>query len=99
MPKTAKIGKRTYHFPVGYIYTIQNPCIDLTAGKIRTVYRPVNENATGTIVQGGVTDNQNMYQALILNKKTKILKILSVDSLTVETKTESGNTIYVGVIA
>lgn len=75
-----QIGSSVYLFPVGYAYSISNPYIDQTVGSIRRVYRPQEENATGTIAAGGTTDTENYDVALEF--KDGILRIYSVDDLT-----------------
>lgn len=88
-----RIGQAEYYLPVGYAYSIQNPHIDRTVEERRFIYRPINENATGTIVDGTNVKNENY--AIALEGHGKILRIVSVDE--VELQTSSGA--YVGVIA
>jgi hypothetical protein len=95
----AELARRSYHFPVGYVYRVQNPYPDVTAGKLRTIFRPENEYATGTVAAGGSTNNQPCQKALVLNKETRILRIYSVDAVEVVEKTVDGETVLVGVIA
>jgi len=75
-----QIGKKMYSFPVGYAYSITNPYIDKSMNRHRYIFRPLNENATGTIVAGKNTNIQNCDVALDLYKK--ILHVISVDSIT-----------------
>ena len=95
----AEIARRVYHLPVGYVYSIQNPCQDVTTGRYRYVFRPVNATATGTIVAGTQTNTQQLEVALKLDTKTKVLSILIVDEWHVEEQTVDGETVLVGVIA
>lgn len=70
-----RIGEAVYSFPVGYVYTIQNPYLDIcdvanglspfSMPYIRTVYLPINENATGTIASGDNYNYQDYNQAII----------------------------------
>jgi len=87
-----QIGKKMYSFPVGYAYSITNPYIDKSMNRHRYIFRPLNENATGTIAAGKNTNTQNCNVALDLFEK--VLHVISVDSVTVE----SGD-ITIGVIA
>lgn len=94
-----QIGKRTYYFPIGYQYAIQNPYLDWSMGDHRYIFRPKNQEATGTIAAGEQTNQQHYAVALDLNKKTHVLKIVSVDSVTEEERSSGDRTIRVGVIA
>jgi len=94
----AELVRRTYQLPVGYHYEIQNIYPDIVTGKLRTIYYPENEAATGTVAQGGTTDNENVDQALVLDSSTGVLQVLSVDEWDVEEKTVDGETVAVGVI-
>lgn len=96
--QNAELARQQYYFPVGYSYSIKNRYPDVTAGKLRTIFYTENEYATGTVAQGGSTNNQPCQQALVLNNQTKILKILSVDAVSVAEKTVDGETVLVGVI-
>ena len=88
-----RIGQNTYKLPVGYTYSIQNPYFDREYDGHRFIYRPVNDNATGTIASGDNTDNEDY--AIALEGYDAILRIVSVDSI--EVTTSGGE--YVGVIA
>jgi len=77
--QTMQLGKEVYLFPVGYTYTITNPYIDLTLSQYRYVYRPLNESATGTIVEGENTDTEEYDIALEYHNG--ILRIVSVDEV------------------
>ena len=88
---TMKLKRQKYTFPVGYTYQITNPYIDVPIERHRYVFRPVNQYATGTIVQGANTNNQTCEVALDLDRDTNILHIISVDE--VETTTEDNITI------
>jgi len=90
-----QIGKKMYAFPVGYAYSITNPYIDKSMNKHRYIFRPLNENATGTIVAGRNTNTQNCDVALDLYEK--VLHVISVDSIT-ESQDQT-TLITIGVIA
>jgi hypothetical protein len=77
--QTMQLGKEVYLFPVGYTYTITNPYIDLTLSQYRYVYRPLNESATGTIVEGENADTEEYDIALEYHNG--ILRIVSVDEV------------------
>ena len=82
-----EIGNAVYLFPIGYSYTIQNIYVDLiSGGNRRTVYFPLQPNATGTMSSEEVTDIE--YYGIALIFYGGILDVLSVDE--VESKTEDG---------
>ena len=89
---TTELERATYFFPVGYAYTITNPYIDQMRNNHRYIYRPLNENATGTIAAGDNTNTQNCDIALDLYEG--VLHVISVDEV-IETTDE----ITIGVIA
>ena len=78
-----QIGKRTYYFPVGYQYEIENPYKDITKNKRRRVYRPLNDSISGTMPNETTTVTQQYHIALEFHKK--VLKVLSVDSVEMQT--------------
>ena len=91
----ATIGMREYYFPIGYIYSIQNPYIDIIEGGsgltfTRTIYMPLQSSATGTITEAEVTDIEYFDKALIYSGDG-VLYMLSVDE--VDSTTESGKVI------
>lgn len=93
------LARKEYLLPIGMEYSITNPYLDITMNNIRTVYRPVNEAAEGTIVNGGSTDIEYVDPALDLYLKTGVLHVMSVDEVTVDSATVGEETIYIGVIA
>lgn len=93
-----QIGKRNYYFPVGYDYSIQNPYIDWTIRPHRYIYRPLNEAASGTITGKTQTNRQPYAVALDWNQDNKALKIVSVDDVEMEERTQGEETINVVVI-
>lgn len=76
------IGQSEYLLPVDYVYSIQNPYISMTFEKHRYVFRPENEYATGTMIVGGVTDEEECFVALDLYQK--VLDVISVDEVVLE---------------
>jgi len=75
-----RIGREKYMFPVGYVFSIENPYLDQTKKARRRIYRPTTPNAEGTMVDGGMTVNVNYEIALELYQG--ILHIISVDGVT-----------------
>lgn len=75
----SQIGREEYYLPLGYNYTIENPYLDIIMNGKRRVYRPLNAYASGTIIEGGVTDRENCEIAL--EYQNRILKTLSVDQV------------------
>ena len=84
-----RIGQAKYFLPVGYSFSIENPYIDRTHEGRRFIYRPQTENATGTMVSGGMTVTVQYDVALYEYDGT--LTVYYVDGV----ETESG----VGVIS
>lgn len=82
---TLVLNKKTYSFPVGFQYSIENPYIDIEMNKHSYVYRPNNKNATGTIASGENTNTQQCSIALDLDQETNTLHIVSVDNVTMQT--------------
>jgi hypothetical protein len=85
----ATVGRAVYLLPVGYSYSISNPFVDWTANNNRYVFRPQNAAAEGTMVAGGVTDNQPYSVALHFN--AGVLHVVSVSDLSV-----SGGSVHIG---
>ena len=73
------VGQSVWILPVDYVYSIENPYVDLVLNKHRYVFRPDNETADGTMVAGGVTDTEPVQVALDYYDGT--LYIISVDDL------------------
>jgi len=90
------LGKARYNFPVGYVYTIENPYLDIMYGKHRYVYRPLAESAQGTIVAGANTDSEDYGVALHLYRESGILEILSVTDVEPQTESESVEVVVIG---
>ncbi len=53
-----------YLMPIGYAYSISNPYLDEMLESHRYIFRPQNANATGTMVSGGMTDQEDYDVAL-----------------------------------
>lgn len=75
------IAVKTYQFPEGYSYQIQNPYFNVSNGAHRYIYRPVEEYATGTIVAGENVNNQQVEIALHWYDSEKLLHIISVSDM------------------
>jgi hypothetical protein len=78
-----RIGRAQYFFPVGMAFSVTNPYIDREADGHRIIYRPLTENATGTMASGGTTVNVDYEIALDLYQN--VLHIINVDEVQVET--------------
>ena len=74
-----EIHRQSYLLPTGYNYSIENPFIDIMISGTRFIFYPLDEYATGTIVAGGVTDEEDYEVALRLESRK--LYIYSVDEL------------------
>lgn len=74
---TDELGRKEYLLPIGYAYSISNPYLDLMPDAVRRIYRPVNEYATGTVVSGGVTDNEQYEIAVEAEEREVLLLIVS----------------------
>jgi hypothetical protein len=66
--------------PVGYNYSVENPYIDLYLNNHRYIFRPLDEYATGTVVSGGVVDEEDCDVALDYYQGTVF--VISVDEVT-----------------
>ena len=74
-----EVYRTSYKLPGGYSFRIENIYPDVTEGKIRTVYYPVNDYAEGTTALTGDTEVREIcHPALVKNKKK--LYIYDVDS-------------------
>jgi len=73
------LKKLSYLFPVGYAYSVSNPYIDKVVNSHRYIFRPQAENASGTMVSGGVTDTEQYDVAL--DWYDLELYVVSVDEL------------------
>lgn len=79
------LRRSEYLFPDGYVYSIANPYLDLMDGNgVRRIYRPVAAAATGTVVSGGVTDQEQMDVAI--EAQNREVLVISVDSATEQTE-------------
>ena len=93
MYEDEQIGEASYRFPVGFWYSLPNPYLDLTHKRVRRIYRPLTEAATGTMTAG--TNTVEVDYAVALELENGILTVISVDE--VELEVDGGE--YVGVIA
>lgn len=89
-----KLGSTLRNYAVGVHYTVPNKHLVKTSGNIRKVYYPINEYATGTMVEGINVSNQPYDEALIFylkkdeNGVKKSLTILSVSGVDWEDQAE-----------
>lgn len=81
MYESIQLGKAVYTLPVGYVYSIENPYIDMTMTGHRYIFRPLNEAAEGTITAAGTVDEEPYAVALDQTTATGELYIISVDEL------------------
>lgn len=72
------LRQNKYLMPVGYVYSISNPYIDLVYDDHRMIFRPLAAAATGTVVSGGVTDQEQMDVAIDAYEQE--VYIIDVDS-------------------
>lgn len=79
-----RIGQATYTLPVGYSYTVPNPYIDRTKGKVRRIYRPITEAVEGVLDPDGNTED--VEYAVALELQNKVLTVISVDGIEVVTE-------------
>ena len=91
---TIQIGKATYSFPEGFVYSITNPYIDMTMDGHRYIFRPINAACTGTM--GADDETKTEQETPALNLYNKVLHIISVDSFTADASQDG---ITIGVIA
>lgn len=81
-----QLDARRYVLPVGYNYEIRNPYFDVTVNRLRYVYRPLNEAATGTIV-AGENEAVEMYELALEWEQTDNgfeLEVISVDDIYID---------------
>lgn len=83
------LKKLSYLLPVGYAYSVSNPYIDKVVNNHRYIFRPQAENASGTMVSGGVTDTEQYDVAL--DWYDLELYVVSVDELS-----ESNEVVSIG---
>lgn len=83
------LKKLSYLLPVGYAYSVSNPYIDKVVNSHRYIFRPQAENASGTMVSGGVTDTEQYDVAL--DWYDLELYVVSVDELS-----ESNEVVSIG---
>ncbi|HAM16057.1 MAG TPA: hypothetical protein DCP91_09425 [Eggerthellaceae bacterium] len=79
-----EIGRKKYQLPVGAPFEIENPWIEKTVQDHRYVYRPLTASVTGVVASGGTTVTAYYAIALDKNNTTGVLKVVSVDALTIE---------------
>lgn len=75
-----QVGKRTFRFPTGYKYEIENEFMDLTFNGHRYVFRPKTKTVTGTATANGT--NHTVQMDIALNYYNGDLQVISVDNMT-----------------
>lgn len=74
------IGEYDYCFPVGYVYSVQVPFIDLLMNGHRYIFRPTTATVTGTMTSSDRTVTVDYVMAL--DYFEGILDVISVDEVT-----------------
>lgn len=82
------LSTKRYSFPVGYSYQIENHFISKDSGTHRYVFRPINQYAEGTIVEGENVNVQPMDIALHFYETEKVLHIISVSDMEYDTESK-----------
>lgn len=72
-----QVAVRSYLFPIGYGYEVENPYIDTWLYGRRYVFRPESETVSGTMVDGGVIEEVEVFEAL--SYRDGELHVVSVD--------------------
>ena len=85
------LDTRTLTLPVGYIYCVDNPDMDLEENDHRYVFLSLTPRVSGTMAAGGSTVVVNYQLALDLDYVTRVLAIYAADATT--TTTEDGVTV------
>lgn len=78
------VDQKTYHFPAGTEYEIENHYIDATFFGHRHIFRPLNAAASGTMGSSETINVQYVEDALDLDLETGELMVASVDGITSE---------------
>jgi len=76
---TTVLATYAYLLPVGYALSVENQYLDMYNNGVRTIFRPENEYATGTVVSGGTTI-QEPYEVAIEAENEEIY-LLIVESV------------------
>lgn len=74
-----KIGEHSYYFPVGYVYSVENPFIDKSLDDHRYIFYPLDDSATGTVGSEPTVDEEEYSVAIDLCEQ--IAFIYNVDEL------------------
>ena len=77
-----RIGRRTYRFPVGYAYEIDNPYIDWSMNGHQYVFRPTTAKVTGTMQS--TNTSVDVTYAIALDLYEGALHVVSVDAVSVD---------------
>lgn len=92
------IARETYRLPQGYEYSIQTRFQTLTFEGAEYVFRPIINAVTGVMGSSPISETVNCRVALKLDLNSRILEIISVDSVERVSETKSGSTIYIAEI-
>ena len=100
MYSSRQLDKMQFVLPVGYEYTITNPYLDQPFQNHRYIYIPDADEATGTVVAGGIIDREYYGIALDMSYSDRVLSIYSVDELELvqEEETEGGVTVTYNIL-
>ena len=82
-----QINRAAYRFPVGLVYSIPVPYIDINMNGHRYIFRPEHANTTGTMAAGEATVQEPEHIALDLDMGNLHLHVISVDAVSVEDDT------------
>ena len=74
-----QVGKRSFRFPVGYVYDIASDYIDLSFNEHRYIFRPTVASVTGTVAAGG--NSHTVPVEVALDYHDGDLYVRSVDDL------------------
>lgn len=80
-PGTLVLDRKEYVFPAGYEYSVDTIWPDVVISTKRYIFRPDRAKVTGVMGNDRTVVTVNCYPALIVNRKTSILQIISVDGV------------------
>jgi len=75
------LGRRTYFLPANASYEVTADYLSATLGSFAYVFRPASPTISGVKSEGAETVRVNAYIALKTNLNTRVLEIVSVDSV------------------
>lgn len=74
-----QVGIRAFRFPIGYRFSVENPYLEVSMNGHRYVFRPTVKEATGVMVEDGVSIVQPVVIAL--DQYQGYLHVVSVDGV------------------